>query len=117
MLKVNGVWYIDNFPNHAVVELEDGSLAKFFITPFRDLTQEELSTDESIYKGYHPRKCKGNPLPNYLYRFYGLEKSEETATEVLHTRMTQSEKEKIENHAKNNNKTTAEVIREYIKTL
>jgi hypothetical protein len=117
MIKVNGIWYLDSLPMHAVVEMEDGTLAKFFINPFRELTTEELSEDESVYKGYHPRKCKGNPLPNYLYRFYGLEKSEETATEVLHTRMTLSEKQKIEDYAKNNDKSTSEVIREFIKNL
>jgi hypothetical protein len=115
MLKINGAWYLDTFPMHTVLEKENGELAKFFINPFRELQETDLTT----YKGYHPRKCKGQPLPDYLYHFYGLEKNEESATEVIHTRLTPSEKAKIEAYASNlePKKTVSEVIRDYIRSL
>jgi hypothetical protein len=72
-MKINGVWYLDSMPNHAVVELEDGKLFKFFISPFRKITKEELSKGECVYNGYHPNKCSSQCLPSYLYKFYGFE--------------------------------------------
>lgn len=112
-VKVNGVWYLDALPNNAVVELEDGTLAKFFINPFRELKQKDFT----VYKGYHPRKCKGSPLPLYLYRFYGLVKTDDNATETIHVRVTQKEKEKAETYANNEGKTVSEIVRDYIKGL
>lgn len=71
VMGVNGAWYTDELPNHIVVELEDGSLAKFYMTPFRKVKAGDLS----VYKGYHPSKRSGNPLPAYLYSSYGLKKA------------------------------------------
>jgi hypothetical protein len=113
-MKVNGVWYLDLFPEHAIVEFEDGSFAKFFITPFRNL---KSGKDFTVYEGYHPRKCKGQPLPAYMYKFYGLEKNDEAATEVIHIRLTPTEKTKIEDAAKNAGKNISEHIRDYIRSL
>lgn len=112
-VTVNGVWYIDALPLCAIVELADGNLAKFFINPFRKLTEKDFTT----YKSYHPRKCKGQPLPEYLYRFYGLEKNSESATEVIHIRVTPTEKRKAENYAKDEGKSVSELMRDYIRGL
>jgi hypothetical protein len=115
MLKVNGAWNLVSLPQHLVLELEDGTLTKVFISPFRELAEKDFT----VYKSYHPRKCKGAPLPDYLYRFYGLEKNDESATEVVHVRLTPTEKTKIETYAANlePKKSVSEVIRDYIRSL
>lgn len=111
MIKINGAWYLDSLPTCAVLEKENGELAKFFITPFRELLENDLT----IYTGYHPRKCKGQPLPDYLIKFYGLVKNEESSTEVIHVRLTPSEKQKLQQAS--GEKNTSEFIRDYIKSL
>lgn len=114
-LTINGAWYINQLPNNIVCELVDGTLKMFFITPFKAQKIEEMRE----YKGYHPRKCKGSPLPDYLYRFYGLQKNEESATEVIHVRLTPSEKAQVENWGKNQqpSMTVSETVRAMIRTL
>lgn len=67
-MNVNGAWYTNELPNHIVIGREDGSLAKFQLTPFRPIAE----TDLSPYAGYHPVRRGGQPVPEYLYRFYGL---------------------------------------------
>jgi hypothetical protein len=109
-MKVNGAWYIDSLPTMIVIELETGHLKMFYLNPFKEIKESNLSA----YKGYHPRKCKGQPLPSYLYKQYGLQKNEETATEVIHIRVTPREKEKIKNNADNSGTTISEYIREKI---
>lgn len=112
-IMVNAVWYVANMPTAAVVELPDNSLVYFNITPFRMLSDKDFRP----YNGYHPRKCKGQPLPDYLYRFYGLVKNTESATEVIHIRLTPTEKAKVETSAVNEDKTTSEFVREWIRSL
>jgi hypothetical protein len=112
-MKVNGAWCIEALPTAIVVELEDNSLKFTDMTPFREISEKELKE----YKGYHPRKVKGQPIPDYLYRFYGIEKSDESATEVIHIRMTPTEKAKVDAAAKNADKTVSEFMRDYIRSL
>ena len=69
-MRVKNAWYLNVLPEHVVVEKADGEKALFRQTPFRKITEEEL-TD---YKGHKPNRCRGYQLNNYLYRFYGLEK-------------------------------------------
>jgi predicted DNA-binding protein len=109
-IAVRGAWYLNALPQHIVVEHIDGSLSKFFLTPFRKLKD----ADFTVYKSYHPRKCKGSPLPDYLYRFYGLVRDEDTLSEVVRVRVSQAEKEKLEATAINNGKTVSEFLRELI---
>lgn len=111
-MKINGAWYVDALPTQIVIELQDNTLKMASITPFRPLEQELKQ-----YKGYHPRKCKGQPLPGYLYKFYGLEKSDETSNEVIHIRLTPTEKERVQTAADGAGKTVSEFIRDYIKEL
>ena len=113
MIKVNGAWYINAIGNYFVLELEDGTLTKALITPFRKITEKDFS----VYKGYHPRKLKGNPVPDYLYKFYGLDRNDETLSEVIRTRVRPSELEELNKYAKNNDITVSELMRELIKEL
>ena len=115
LVTINGAWYINNLPQNIVCELTDGTLKMFYVTPFK-LQKIEKMAD---YKGYHPRKLKGSPLPDYLYRFYGLQKSEESSTEVIHVRLTPSEKAQVENWGKNQEPpmTVSETVRAMIRTL
>lgn len=113
MITVNGAWYVDSLPTMLVAEMADGTLKMFDMQMFRQVAENELKP----YKGYHPRRMKGHPLPEYLYRFYGLERNEETLSEVIRVRVSPSEKEKLEAIATNENKTISEYIRDYVRTL
>ena len=113
LLTVNGAWYINQLPNMVVVERIDGRLGMFHLTPFRAINE----TDIRDYKGHHPRKCKGSPLPEYLYRFYGLARNDETMSEFIRVRLSPTEKEKLETAAKNENKTVSEYLRDHIRQL
>lgn len=113
LMIINGAWNITALPNMIVIERVDGSLGMFNLTPFRAIADKDIRT----YKSYHPRKCKGQPLPSYLYRFYGLEKNAETATEMIHARVTPKEKEKAETAAENKGKTVSELVRDYVRSL
>jgi len=110
---INGAWYIDAIPNQIVVEKADGTLAKFRLTPFRKITESELT----IYKSCHPRKCKGQPLPDYLYRFYGIKRNDESLTEVIRVRISPSDKERLDTAAKNEDKNASEFIRDVVRGL
>lgn len=113
MLTINGAWYVNNVPTMLVVELSDGSLAMFNLTPFREVSEADLRP----YKGHHPRKMKGSPLPDYLYRHYGLGRNDESLSEVIRVRVSPSEKEKLETAAKNDGKNISEFLRDYIRSL
>lgn len=112
-MKVTGAWYLDVLPMHIVLELENGELKMAPITPLEPIKPERMTA----YKGYHPRKCSGHPLPEYLYKFYGLEKDTESLTEVIRVRVSPSQVAKIEAYAKNNNMNVSEVLRKYIDSL
>lgn len=111
-MKINGAWNINQLPKHYVVELEDNMLKSFFIAPFRKIGEADLLE----YNGPHPRKCKGGPMPDYLYRFYGLEKNDESLTDVVRARVTPTEKAKYSAYVKSIDKTEAEDIRNYIRS-
>ncbi len=113
MMQINGAWYLDSLPTMLVIEKPDNTLAMSNITPFRELTAEDLKT----YAGYHPRKCKGQPLPQYLYRFYGLERGPEIASEVIHIRLTPTEKEQLQTAAEGSGKPVSEFSRDWIRNL
>lgn len=112
-MKVKGAWYLDALPVHLIIELNNGELKMAPITPMEPIKPERMTA----YKGYHPRKCSGHPLPDYLYRFYGLEKDSEALTEVIRLRVSPSQVQKIEAYAKNKGKNVSEVLRDYIDSL
>jgi len=108
---VNGVWNIESFPYQLIIEKQNGTLWFYPIQPLRRLEDKDLSP----YKGYHPRKAKGLPLPEYLYQFYGLEKNTEALTEVIHIRITPTEKASIDAAAENDGLSTSEWARKTIR--
>ncbi|WP_319403191.1 plasmid mobilization protein [uncultured Anaeromusa sp.] len=110
---VNNAWHVKQLPNEIVLELVDGRMVFAPMTPFRELNDSELHE----YKGYHPRKCSAEPIPGYLYRFYGLEKNEEIASEWVKVRLRPSEKEKLEQAAKDANQNVSEFIRAFVQGL
>lgn len=116
MIKIKGAWYIDSMPQMIVIERVDNTLAMCYLSPFRDIVESELKE----YRGYHPRQVKGQPLPEYLYQYYDFEKiadESETASEMVHIRISPTEKDKVGILAKNDNKTVSEYIRGLIRGL
>ena len=113
-MKINGAWYVDALPTEIVIELQDGTLKHFNLTPFRHITDADLID----YKGYHPRKMHGQPLPDYLYGFYGLEKSDEVLSETVRVRITPSEKTKFEAYAASlePHQNVSDVLRKFIRS-
>ncbi len=113
-MKINGAWYVAELPTEIVVEMSDGKLFHFNLTPFRKISDADLKP----YKGYHPRKMKGQPLPDYLYRFYGLEKSEESLSEVIRLRVSPAEKAAFEAYAASlePRQNVSDVLREFIRS-
>jgi hypothetical protein len=112
-MVVNGAWYTDNYPNLIITELADSSLKMFYLTPLRKIGEADLKP----YKGYHPRRMKGYPLPEYLYRFYGLERNQESLSEVVRVRLSPTEKERLEAAAKNEGLTVSEFLRDQIRKM
>lgn len=113
-MLVNGAWYVDTLPTAIVVELRNGVLNHFGLAPFRKISESDLIP----YRGYHPRKMKGQPLPDYLYRFYGLEKSVESLSEVIRVRVSPSEKAAFEAYAASLDpkQNVSDVLREFIRS-
>jgi len=113
-MLINGAWYIDSLPTAIVAEMPEGKLFYFNLTPFRKISDVDLKP----YNGYHPRKMKGNPLPDYLYRFYGLEKNNESLSEVIRVRVNPSEKNKFEAYAASLDprQSVSDVLREFIRS-
>jgi len=112
-LIVNGAWYLEAYPSSIIIERADGSLGMINLTPFRAVNRQDIRD----YKAYHPRKCKGSPLPDYLYRFYGLARNEESLSEVIRVRVSPGEKEKLETATANAGKTISEFLRGFIRGL
>lgn len=107
-MKINNAWYVDELPDHAVIETEHGQMAMFLIVPFRTLTEDDLIA----YKGHNPRKMKGQPIPEYIYKFYGLKKNDEAMSEVIRARIRPSEKQAFLEAA--DGKTESEFLREIV---
>jgi len=112
-LIVNGAWYLEAYPSSIIIERTDGSLGMISLTPFRAIGPQDIRD----YKAYHPRKCKGSPLPDYLYRFYGMARNDESLSEVIRVRVSPAEKEKLGATAANAGKNVSEFLREYIRGL
>lgn len=81
--------------NHYVVELSDGSFARFLNTPFRKIEEKDLEP-------LHTYTAKGNraeEVPEDLLKCYGLEKEKETRTVNVHFRFKPSIKSAAEKAA------------------
>jgi hypothetical protein len=112
-LVINRAWYLDSYPSSIIIERADNSLGMINLSPFRAVKPQDIRD----YKSHHPRKCKGQPLPDYLYKFYGLARNEESLSEVIRVRVSPTEKEKLETTASNADKNVSEFLREYIRGL
>lgn len=112
-ITVSGAWYVDSLEAGIVAELTDGKLVSFPISPFRGLNEENFMQ----YRGQHPRRQHGVPLPSVLYPYYGLSKSDESLSEVLRVRITPSEMEKIKAIADAAGKNVSGFIRDLIRDL
>ncbi len=103
---IHGAWALESVPDRYVLDVPDLGLRLVKITPFRYITDADLAP----YIGCHPRRLRGTPLPNYLYRFYGLERGE-GKTEMLHIRVTSDEKSNIELAARDAGTNVADYVR------
>lgn len=113
LLIINGAWHLDAYPSNIIIERADNSLGMINIMPFRAIKPQDIRD----YKAYHPRKCKGQPLPEYLYKFYGLERNQESLSEVVRVRLSPTEKERLEAAAKNEGLTVSEFLRDQIRKM
>ena len=69
-MKVKKLYASLNTPSHFTVEMPDGRFCKFIITPFRKITEKDLSP----LPGFFPKGNNGKEAKSYFYKFYGLEK-------------------------------------------
>lgn len=112
-ITVSGAWYVEDLPDKIIAEVGDGKLISFQIDPYRKIKKDDISD----YAGPHPRRQHGVPMPAVLYPYYGLEKSEESLSEVLRVRLSPSELERIKAAADVDGKTVSEFAREWIRSL
>lgn len=69
-MKVKKLFADSNLSNNMVVQLPDSSFARFLITPFRRLSENDL-----IKVPYYRAAGKnGEEAEKYMYKLYGLEK-------------------------------------------
>lgn len=108
------MWLLNDLPEYGIVELPSRDLYRFRLEPYRTLEPER---DFTPYTGQHPRKISGTPLPDTMYRLYGLSRSNEAMTEMLRIRVTPSEQKALQAAAKKERVTVSELIREYIASL
>lgn len=108
-MLVNGVWNIESLGNMYVAEMENGELKMFPVAPFKELKESDLKD----YKGHHPRKMKGIPMPEYLFKFYGLELNPD-ASDAVRVRVKVSLKNRYEEYCKVNDTDPSRDLREYM---
>ena len=104
-MRVRNAWMVPHLPDHFVVELESGEMKRFQTVPYREITKADLQD----YVDLHPRRLCGQAMMPLLFKYYGLEKSGETYSEVLKIRVSPSQKEKLETAGR-----TSEVVRRLI---
>lgn len=113
LITVAHVWCLDDDPDHFVIERTNGALEKFVIAPMRIIDENELQP----YLGQHPRKLRGRPLDAILYPYYGLEKSEESLSEVIRLRVGPTEKALYEAFCASKGVTSSNDLRNYIRSV
>lgn len=69
-MKIRKLFNANRYPYHMVVELIDGSFAKFYICPFRDIQEKDLIPAPF----WMPVGNNSEEADPYMYRFYGFEK-------------------------------------------
>ena len=68
-MKVKAVYNTLNMPEHFVLETLDGQKMMARRSPYRTITEADLSPAP----GYQLTGKNAEPMPEYIYRFYGLE--------------------------------------------
>jgi len=76
-MRIKGAWNVKAYPDLYIAELENDELRAFLIRPFRILVQDDIRV---IWNDIHPLELRGEPMPDHLYEFYGLEKIIERET-------------------------------------
>lgn len=71
---VKNAWYAKSLPRHSVVEMEDGRFYAFRDSPFRVLTEKDLTPLQSSV-----RCMKKDEIPDHTLKFYGLERSQKVS--------------------------------------
>jgi hypothetical protein len=107
---INGAWTVTSLPYHYILDIPQLGLKMAYITPFREITEADLIP----YEGHHPRKMNGVPVPSFLYRFYGLTKSGEIASEMIRARVTPSDKAEVERKAKEAGLSVTDFVRQKV---
>lgn len=69
-MKIKKLFQSDILFYYMVLETTDGQYKKFFISPFRKLSEEDLTP----IPHWHPSGVNGIEADPYMYKFYGLEK-------------------------------------------
>ena len=69
-MKIKKLYNPVSSPLHLVVETTEGEFFKFIATPYRKITEKDLTP----LPGFRALGNNGKEAEEYLYRFYGLEK-------------------------------------------
>ena len=69
-MKIKKLYNPPSAPMHLVIETVEGKFFKFFITPFRKITEKDLSP----LPGFVPKGNNSTEAFGYMYKLYGLEK-------------------------------------------
>jgi len=110
---VCGAWFLADVPEHMVIELADHRMVMAPLRPEKGQTEPDFK----LYDGPHPRKCKGQPVPEWQFRFYGMVRVSETASEILRVRLTPSDYKRLSESADAAGKPISDLVREWIWTL
>ena len=110
---VAGAWFLEDLPDQMVIELADH---RFVTAPLR-LEPGQTDPVFQAYEGAHPRKRKGTPVPEWQFRFYGMVRASETASEKLIVRLTPTDLRRLTSAAEAAGKAVSEFVREWVWTL
>lgn len=69
MIRIKGAWQIKQYPGLYITELENGEIRMFKASPERVLSEADIRI---VWDDKHPLKLDGKPLPEHLYKTYGL---------------------------------------------
>ena len=76
MLKVIAAYYMRSLPTKLAVILPDGSARITDLTPYRPVSESELSELPVFRNPAYRRTMLTDKMPEYLFRFYGFTKAE-----------------------------------------
>lgn len=106
-MKVIGVWIVDSEPDCLILDTPMAGLQKMVTSPYRIVKWSELDR----YRGKHPRRVNGVQIPTALWKVYGFERVDETASETIHVRVSPSTRQAIQDMSTEANMTVSDYIR------